>query len=49
MRCRVSIYYLESALQGGIKKASRWLGEAHKTLSGLYQKQTRQYKEMGTL
>ncbi|TGJ86306.1 hypothetical protein E0Z10_g2458 [Xylaria hypoxylon] len=49
LRCRASIPYLERALQGGEKKASRWLAQAHSMLSKLYDQQTEQNKALGAL
>ncbi|KAI1426561.1 kinase-like domain-containing protein [Xylaria sp. FL1777] len=49
LRCRASIPYLERALQGGEKKASRWLAQAHSKLAKLYDQQTEQNKTLGVL
>ncbi|KAI1827711.1 kinase-like domain-containing protein [Xylaria intraflava] len=49
LRCRASIPYLESALQGGEKKASRWLAQAHAKLAKLYDQLTEQNRVLGAL
>ncbi|KAI1277424.1 kinase-like domain-containing protein [Xylaria sp. FL0933] len=49
LRCRRSIAYLERGLQGGEKKASQWLAQAHSKLSQLYGQQTEQNKNFGVL